>query len=41
MADEICRHVVGAVHEFVGNSPQADDLTLAVVRFGPKPDIRN
>jgi len=34
-ADEICRRVVGEVHEFAGNSPQADDLTLIVVRFGP------
>jgi sigma-B regulation protein RsbU (phosphoserine phosphatase) len=33
-ADEICRRVVGKVQEFVGNSPQADDLTLVVVRFG-------
>jgi sigma-B regulation protein RsbU (phosphoserine phosphatase) len=33
-ADEICRRVVGEVQEFVGNSPQADDLTLIVVRFG-------
>jgi serine phosphatase RsbU (regulator of sigma subunit) len=33
-ADEICRRVVGAVQQFVGNSPQADDLTLTVVRFG-------
>jgi sigma-B regulation protein RsbU (phosphoserine phosphatase) len=33
-ADEICRRVVGQVHEFVGNSPQADDITLTVVRFG-------
>ena len=40
-ADEICRRVVGAVHEFVGDSPQADDLTLTVVRFGPGPEIRN
>jgi serine phosphatase RsbU (regulator of sigma subunit) len=42
-ADEICRRVVGAVHEFVGSSPQADDLTLTVVRFGPGPksEIRN
>ncbi len=39
--DEICRRVVGAVHEFVGNSPQADDLTLTVVRFGPQPEGRN
>ena len=34
-ADEICRRVVGEVHEFMGNSPQADDITLIVVRFGP------
>jgi sigma-B regulation protein RsbU (phosphoserine phosphatase) len=39
--DEICRRVVGAVHEFVGNSPQTDDLTLIVVRFGPQPESRN
>jgi serine phosphatase RsbU (regulator of sigma subunit) len=39
-ADEICHRVVGAVHEFVGNAPQADDLTLTVVRFGPGPEIR-
>jgi sigma-B regulation protein RsbU (phosphoserine phosphatase) len=32
-ADEICHRVVGEVHEFVGDSPQADDLTLIVVRF--------
>jgi serine phosphatase RsbU (regulator of sigma subunit) len=37
-ADEICRRVVGEVHEFVGNSPQADDLTLVVVRFGTSSD---
>jgi serine phosphatase RsbU (regulator of sigma subunit) len=40
-ADEICRHVVGAVHEFVGSSPQADDLTLTVVRFGPQASSTN
>jgi len=40
-ADEICHRVVGAVHEFVGNAPQADDLTLTVVRFGPQPQSRN
>jgi serine phosphatase RsbU (regulator of sigma subunit) len=34
-ADEICRRVVAKVQEFVGNAPQADDLTLTVVRFGP------
>ena len=33
-ADEICRRVVQEVLKFVGNSPQADDLTLTVVRFG-------
>jgi sigma-B regulation protein RsbU (phosphoserine phosphatase) len=40
-ADEICRRVVGAVHEFAGNAPQADDLTLTVVRFGPQPGSTN
>jgi len=40
-ADEICRLVVGEVHQFVGNAPQADDLTLTVVRFGPEPQSRN
>ena len=33
-ADEICRRVVGEVQQFAGNSPQADDITLVVVRFG-------
>jgi len=36
-ADEICRRVVAAVHGFGGNSPQADDLTLTVVRYDPNP----
>jgi serine phosphatase RsbU (regulator of sigma subunit) len=40
-ADEICRHVVAAVQQFVGDSPQADDLTLTVVRFGPGPEAGN
>jgi sigma-B regulation protein RsbU (phosphoserine phosphatase) len=35
-ADEICRRLVCEVREFVGNSPQADDLTLIVVRFGKR-----
>jgi len=39
--EAICHRVVGAVHEFVGNSPQTDDLTLTVVRFGPQPQSRN
>ncbi len=39
--DEICRRVLGAVREFVGNSPQTDDLTLTVVRFGPQPETRS
>jgi sigma-B regulation protein RsbU (phosphoserine phosphatase) len=40
-ADAICHRVVDAVNEFVGNSPQTDDITLTVVRFGPQPEIRN
>jgi sigma-B regulation protein RsbU (phosphoserine phosphatase) len=37
-ADEICHRVVAEVQQFVGNSPQADDLTLIVVRFGKSSD---
>ncbi len=33
-ADEICRRVVGEVKQFTGNSPQSDDITLVLVRFG-------
>jgi sigma-B regulation protein RsbU (phosphoserine phosphatase) len=36
-ADEICHRVVSAVHDFVGDNPQTDDITLTVVRFGPQP----
>jgi len=39
--EAICHRVVGAVHEFVGDSPQTDDLTLTVVRFGPSPKVEN
>jgi len=39
--EQICHRVVGAVQEFVGNSPQTDDLTLTVVRFGPQPESGN
>ena len=32
---ELCSKVVSAVQDFVGSAPQADDLTLVVLRFGP------
>lgn len=34
-AHEVCTKVVAAVQTFVGAAPQADDLTLTVLRFGP------
>ncbi len=40
-ADEICHRVVSAVHDFVGDYPQTDDITLTVVRFGPHPQPAN
>ena len=40
-ADEICHRVVSAVHDFVGDYPQTDDITLTVVRFGPQPQPRD
>jgi serine phosphatase RsbU (regulator of sigma subunit) len=36
-AEEVCRRVTQDVNRFVGNAPQADDLTLTVVRFGQQP----
>jgi hypothetical protein len=32
---------VSAVHDFVGDYPQTDDITLTVVRFGPQPQPGN
>ncbi len=36
-AQEVCDKVVTAVQAFAGGAPQADDLTLMVLRFGPVP----
>lgn len=33
-AHEMCRKVVAVVQKFVGSAPQADDLTLTVLRYG-------
>jgi phosphoserine phosphatase RsbU/P len=32
---DLCSKVVSAVQEFVGSAPQADDMTLVVLKFGP------
>lgn len=34
-AASVCSKVVATVQDFVGSAPQADDLTLTVLRFGP------
>jgi len=34
-APEVCDKVITAVQDYVGPAPQADDLTLTVLRFGP------
>jgi serine phosphatase RsbU (regulator of sigma subunit)/pSer/pThr/pTyr-binding forkhead associated (FHA) protein len=34
-ASDLCGKVIAAVQDFVGAAPQADDLTLTVLRFGP------
>jgi len=36
-ATEVCDRVIRAVQDYVGSAPQADDLTLTVLRFGPAP----
>lgn len=33
-AREVCAAVIAGINEFVGGAPQADDLTIIVVRFG-------
>ena len=35
-AREVCAAVIAGINEFVGGAPQADDLTIIVVRFGPR-----
>ena len=33
-AAEVCGRVMAAVNAFVGHAPQADDVTLVVLRYG-------
>ncbi|MBZ5563473.1 MAG: SpoIIE family protein phosphatase [Acidobacteriia bacterium] len=33
-AEDVCRRVVARVHEFVGQAPQSDDITLTVLHYG-------
>ncbi len=33
--EDVCAKVMAAVRDFAGAAPQADDLTLTVLRFGP------
>jgi sigma-B regulation protein RsbU (phosphoserine phosphatase) len=34
-AQGLCAKVISAVQDFVGSAPQADDLTLIVLRYAP------
>ncbi|HTS69092.1 MAG TPA: SpoIIE family protein phosphatase [Terriglobia bacterium] len=33
-ADEVVKHILAGVRQFVGTAPQSDDLTVSIVRYG-------